>query len=57
MIRTLAKNKAKNKAKMPIIAMTTDVLIGEHKKCYAVGMNDFIEKPFDTQVLFYYTKQ
>lgn len=37
---------------MPIIAMTASALEDEIYRCYEAGMNDFITKPFDTNILF-----
>jgi len=49
---TLAIRKLTNeKAKVPIIAMTANVLKEEVDLCYEAGMDDFIGKPFDTQEL------
>jgi len=39
------------KAGIPIIAMTANVLKEEVDLCYQAGMNDFIGKPFDTNEL------
>jgi len=39
------------KAQIPIIAMTANVLKEEVDLCYEAGMNDFIGKPFDTNEL------
>jgi signal transduction histidine kinase/CheY-like chemotaxis protein len=39
------------KSKIPIIAMTANVLKEEVENCFEAGMNDFIGKPFDTQEL------
>lgn len=36
----------------PIIALTAHSLIGEKEKCIAVGMNDYITKPFSPKDLF-----
>ena len=39
------------KSNIPIIAMTANVLKEEVELCYKAGMNDFISKPFETEVL------
>ncbi len=38
--------------KLPIIAMTADVLPADRQRAMAAGMNDFIGKPFELQQLF-----
>ncbi len=40
------------RTKIPIIAMTADVVTGVLKKCFDAGMNDFISKPFVPQELY-----
>jgi len=47
LIRTMEKFD-----KLPIIAMTADVLPAERDKAMAAGMNDFIGKPFELEHLF-----
>ena len=37
---------------IPILAQTANVLKSEMDKCFEVGMNDYISKPFDTEILF-----
>jgi CheY-like chemotaxis protein len=45
------RNLPGGKAKIPIIAMTANVLKEEVERCYDAGMDDFIGKPFDVDDL------
>jgi CheY-like chemotaxis protein len=45
------RNLGNEKAHIPIIAMTANVLKEEVELCYQAGMNDYIGKPFDTMEL------
>ncbi len=40
------------KLHVPIIALTASVLATEHNKCFKVGMNEYVSKPFDSDELY-----
>lgn len=47
----IRSGKYTNNVDVPIIAMTASALTGESQKCFDVGMNGYISKPFDPQSL------
>ena len=42
----------KLKATIPIIALTADVTTVDVDKCWALGMNDYISKPINENLLY-----
>jgi CheY-like chemotaxis protein len=48
-IREYEKNN--NLPRMPIIGMTAHVLAGDRERCLSSGMDDYIPKPFNPEVL------
>ncbi len=48
LIRTLDNNKRN----IPILGMSAHAMVSEKTKCLSLGMNDYIPKPFDPNVLF-----
>jgi CheY-like chemotaxis protein len=48
---TLAIRQLPNTANIPIIALTAGTVVGEKEKCIENGMNDYIPKPIDKELL------
>jgi signal transduction histidine kinase/DNA-binding response OmpR family regulator len=44
--------QARDAASLPIIGMTAHAMARDREKCIAVGMNDYVTKPFEPQDLF-----
>ena len=49
---TQAIRQLPNGAMTPILAMTANAFVEDKARCFAVGMNDFITKPIDPDLLF-----
>lgn len=50
--RYIRKRFSPPKSNIPIMAMTAHALANEEKKCFEVGMNGYISKPFSSKVLY-----
>lgn len=48
-IRNKMEGEVKN---IPIIALTANAIKGDQEKCLESGMNDYISKPFDPEILY-----
>ena len=48
---TIEIRKIKKLKKLPIIALTAGIMVGEKEKCIQYGMNDYISKPFKLEEL------
>ena len=46
------RNLESNKSNVPIVAMTAHTITGDYEKCMAIGINDYISKPFHPDELY-----
>ena len=50
--KQIRENLPSPKRNVPIMAMTAHVMPGEEERCYNAGMNGYISKPFDANILY-----
>lgn len=46
------RNLGSEKGNVPIVAMTAHTITGDYEKCMAIGINDYISKPFHPDELY-----
>lgn len=47
------RNMSSEKRNIPIIAMTAHTITGDYEKCMAIGINEYISKPFHPDELYH----
>ncbi|MEL7006525.1 MAG: ATP-binding protein, partial [Bacteroidota bacterium] len=50
--KKIRNNFSEPKKNIPIIALTANAIKGDNEKCFEVGMNDYLSKPFQPEDLF-----
>jgi PAS domain S-box-containing protein len=50
--RKIRQSLDSTKREIPIIALTANAIKGDNEKCFQVGMNDYLSKPFHPEALY-----
>jgi PAS domain S-box-containing protein len=50
--RKIRQSLDSSKREIPIIALTANAIKGDNEKCFQVGMNDYLSKPFHPEALY-----
>ena len=52
LLATQKIRQSRRNAEIPILAMTANAFVEDRNQCIAAGMNDFISKPVELDVLY-----